>query len=1792
MVTVTTARDLIWDTAGRLAVVGQSPYKIKADLDILSKWILTDQLNELRMFEFSVKNDDFEKENVLLERNIIIPLLTPFTGIITEKEPLKDKIKFRVHELAWHLKRRKFKCHDKARLKYTVEDWYDKDWQFRRNLSIKGKRIKLGSGAIRNQALQFKTTDPELREHALSDGRDIIFTTVTSDGEIVLLKSEIESFNGNTGEIIAWIQFPEIRNNTDQEFQMYYKNPNPPLELRESPWDEKYSAVWHMNYRGSNLFTWDTVDFEIEVNEPGLYLGTYGYNTSIDATDGRNTTQIRWQKDGVDILPGSSDSYDRNISVDNNGKSHLGWFLLDKKDRIRLTAKEVGSDFEVQNSIVDQLGFTLTRIDRIFGSNSTQNSGLWADYREKAGGQSLLITASDIIFADTEHEDKIYERQSTSKIRVKQGGHYLVSYSMKPGNFAAGTRAGPICHLETNGVAEKFGWGMSYIRTSIDIETANSCAILNLKKDDDITINHIRKDNDTTTIEVGVDGSSWQFLKLDDNDSYCRLSEVTGSQTIVGDNIGITFDTNDELDTGYTHTTGSADITIASPGHYLVTWNIAYDASLGTGRHSGYLTLGGVRVKESHSTGLARVTSLLDEGYITGSCIIETAATDTVLNLRTDQIDVVGGTRTIRANETGICIMKLRENNDYLRRHSIAAVSLSPTTQSSINLNTEGENQTTPIIDSTNNGNHGILTGAIDVAGLTGRALNFNGIDNKVDVGFDSSIDNIFSASVPIQADDLVSYSRFTPTGPISTVIHPTGEVSASLVDLITTEFPINEIGVNISTSIGKLRIKVYDVGDDGYPNNLIGETNSFPSPGTGLRFFKLQSPVATSSNQVWVAIEHDTSGFATLGSQNTTPNGDERTVGHSFGPGPDPFGTAFATNDPTWFAVRQRNAGPEDIGGVLEFTFKPDGADESTAVIFDKSNGGTNGNNGWSMRVVDDTVNRTSQLQFFKSFTTGEISILLKTNLEWDKSHRIAMSYFDEEIDELPTFYVNGIEQETELLADTTVNPTGSPDSDVGQAATIGNWPLQSRTFKGVIEEVRLVNLIPKSGFTTEEYYKLIHDNLLDPENWFIYGTQEEFSPQADVLMDRILKSANTDMPNIKTTILPEPNLWLKFDSTLLDSSLNTNDIVLKKGEVLFKEGKYGKEGRFRIGTWGEVIDDSIFDVTKFTLSMFLTKEVEPGTNNAEIFSKIKTSGGWSIQFDDSTKRKIQLKLRNTGAVDFITSKSVQNVHAVGDRVHYVWVVDTTLTTGNIKVFENGVLLGSTGTSTGTYGIPTGTNIKVSRSSEFPLLDTLETDVTYDEIRFYDELLTDAQVKALSSATTTGKTEVKQDIQWKLGDGKVTEIPNLISLWKLDQNVLDLKSDNDGNIIGTEKFADGVYGTKAFDFDGSTRIQTANTPFRFKRTDKFSFTFHIKPTDQTFQQVILSKGPSTDVPRYVIFTETDEKLAFLMQNSTTNRTYVRSNNALSTTKYTFVAVTNDGSGGASGIKIYFNGVIAPSTIITDTNTLSILNDDRLTLGADSIGGAGLIGQEDDVRVYSGTLTPVEVKRLFEATDSGIDRVRDDNIPMRRLEIDFNHKDHLEALQKIAIELGTDIYFDSNEFRVFIRPKGKKVKPIFDTIQVAKPKFDLSNVANVVNIIGNTKDGEQKEKTFEAVTSLKYNYEQTYADNQITTDDTLDLIGTTVLDQFKELNPDLIITAPYDQFVKEDLVSGDKLNINELDQDLQGVFRISQIKVKPDKVEISLNRDTKALVQTSGVDIASIITNLIKTITDIQTEPE
>ncbi len=209
-----------------------------------------------------------------------------------------------------------------------------------------------------------------------------------------------------------------------------------------------------------------------------------------------------------------------------------------------------------------------------------------------------------------------------------------------------------------------------------------------------------------------------------------------------------------------------------------------------------------------------------------------------------------------------------------------------------------------------------------------------------------------------------------------------------------------------------------------------------------------------------------------------------------------------------------------------------------------------------------------------------------------------------------------------------------------------------------------------------------------------------------------------------------------------------------------------------------------------------------------------------------------------------------------------------------------------------------------------------------------------------------------------------------LVAHYEMDGNLADSSGNyHHGRVMyGEVGYSPAVEGRGA-DFDGQTLVELGNTA-AFERTDSFSVAMWARPDDKD-QMVILQKVDQNHRGYEILFDDS-EPIGDLKRGV---NVVVRLISAwpdeaieIKTTQrfarfWTHIAVTYDGSGQASGLKLYLNG--QPREVVAIRNHLSgsIQQTAPLQIGNKEL-GLPFRGRMDDLRIYSRQLAPTEIEQL------------------------------------------------------------------------------------------------------------------------------------------------------------------------------------------------------------------------------------
>jgi hypothetical protein len=123
-------------------------------------------------------------------------------------------------------------------------------WMYRKQITISAS---MTSSDLTNFPVLISTTDTDLKNNALTNGYDILFTNSSVDwtggSTAQKLDHEIEKYNSATGELVAWVKIPLLSSTSNTVIYMYYGN-SLCTANRQNPtevWDDDFVGVWHLS---------------------------------------------------------------------------------------------------------------------------------------------------------------------------------------------------------------------------------------------------------------------------------------------------------------------------------------------------------------------------------------------------------------------------------------------------------------------------------------------------------------------------------------------------------------------------------------------------------------------------------------------------------------------------------------------------------------------------------------------------------------------------------------------------------------------------------------------------------------------------------------------------------------------------------------------------------------------------------------------------------------------------------------------------------------------------------------------------------------------------------------------------------------------------------------------------------------------------------------------------------------------------------------------------------------------------------------------------------------------------------------------------------------------------------------------------------------------------------------------------------------------------------------------------------------------------------------------------------
>ena len=429
-----------------------------------------------------------------------------------------------------------------------------------------------------------------------------------------------------------------------------------------------------------------------------------------------------------------------------------------------------------------------------------------------------------------------------------------------------------------------------------------------------------------------------------------------------------------------------------------------------------------------------------------------------------------------------------------------------------------------------------------------------------------------------------------------------------------------------------------------------------------------------------------------------------------------------------------------------------------------------------------------------------------------------------------------------------------------------------------------------------------------------------------------------------ITTTVLSQ-KLLLPFEDDLTDST-GISSPTISSGTATFVPGPSGKAISLGGSQYVNVGDTFDLESNKpFSIAAWVNTET---TTTEMLVSKMENSApfrGYGILIDSTGKIRAQILNDNSPAlkIDFKGTSIIND----GEWYHVALTYDGTSTAEGTKLYVNGVEEAKTAI-TDTLGGLTIENAEdlLVGSRGGGLLFNGEI----DDVRFYDyELLPDQLDSLIMPA-----------------------IPAAVSAWNFEDtaspNVVDSIGSSDGTVSGSWDHAAGHVIGSSFDFDGSTYITTAESPFDFEYNNPaegFSISLWLN-TGSTATDMLVSKQKGNgNYNGYSLYLSSGKVVGQIVHdNRPTSKIQLSTTANVNDNEWHHIALTYDGSGDLAGTTIYIDGIAQAKASTTDNlSENSILNDEDLTIGARN-GKNVYTGLMDDVRVYNFGLTSTQVNDI------------------------------------------------------------------------------------------------------------------------------------------------------------------------------------------------------------------------------------
>ncbi|NOS71065.1 MAG: DUF1553 domain-containing protein [Verrucomicrobia bacterium] len=243
------------------------------------------------------------------------------------------------------------------------------------------------------------------------------------------------------------------------------------------------------------------------------------------------------------------------------------------------------------------------------------------------------------------------------------------------------------------------------------------------------------------------------------------------------------------------------------------------------------------------------------------------------------------------------------------------------------------------------------------------------------------------------------------------------------------------------------------------------------------------------------------------------------------------------------------------------------------------------------------------------------------------------------------------------------------------------------------------------------------------------------------------------------------------------------------------------------------------------------------------------------------------------------------------------------------------------------------------------------------------DFTLKDAEKTLLDRSNELGETQEKWELETNAKPAPKLNEEGLVATLSFDDSlaVISAPASAEGKILDAEKpeFVDGRLG-KALKLDGKAHVNFGSLA-GFERTNAFSYGAWVKLDGDGAVLSRIEKSPG--FRGFDLFFSEEKFQVHLINTWPDNALKIRSKDKFPKNQWLHVLATHDGSGKASGVKLFVNGRDREVEIEKDNLTATIANNESLRVGARN-GEATIKGLVDDVRLYQRALTVEDARSL------------------------------------------------------------------------------------------------------------------------------------------------------------------------------------------------------------------------------------